>query len=111
MATYVNETRKENDFIINWYSNGTHHIWETKYYGIPAPIYIKGRANLPYFVGTALMEGGDIITTIPETAERVGVVTSGPIEEVSLAGYETEEVKEFDGLKFIWYSNSAEVEP
>src|SRR3989338_9329382 len=85
VATYVKESKTEGDYLINWYSNGTHHIWETKYYGIPAPIYIKGRANLPYFVGTALMEGGDIITTIPETAERVGVVTSGPIEEVSLA--------------------------
>ena len=110
VATYVKESKTEGDYLINWYSNGTHHIWETKYYGIPAPIYVSGEGDLPFFVGTALMEEGDLISEIPEGIERVGVVTSGPIEEVSLPGYEQDAIKEFDGLKFIWYLKTAEVE-
>ena len=104
MANYVKEVKTEEDFLINWYSNGTHHIWETKYYGIPAPIYVPPEGgDLPFFVGTALMEEGDIIREIPETVESVGVVTSGPIEEINLPGYKQETLKEFGGLKFVRY--------
>jgi hypothetical protein len=101
-SEYVKSVLKDGDFLINWYSNGTHHIWETKYYGIPAPIYAPV-GELPFFVGTALMEEGDIIREIPEDARRIGVVTSGSVEEVSLAGYTESEAKDFRGLKFIWY--------
>ncbi|OGM37158.1 hypothetical protein A3F01_05605 [Candidatus Woesebacteria bacterium RIFCSPHIGHO2_12_FULL_38_11] len=107
MATYVKEIKSEDDFLINWYSNGTHHIWETKYYGIPAPIYVSREGELPFFVGTALMEEKDIIHQIPDGVSRVGVVTSGPIEEISLTGYKQDEIKRFDGLKFVWLSASA----
>ena len=103
LAAFVKETRQEGDFIINWYSNGTHHIWETKYYQIPGPIYVSGQAELPYFVGTALMEESDIITKLPENISRVGVVTSGPVEEISLPGYTKEEEASFSSLKFVWY--------
>jgi len=102
LASYVLETREEGDYLINWYSNGAHHIWETKYYKIPAPIYVEGDDHLPYFVGTALMEDGDIVNTIPNNAKRVGVITSGPIEEVDLNNYTKKEIKEFKGIKFIW---------
>jgi hypothetical protein len=100
-SEYVKSELQEDDFLINWYSNGTHHIWETKYYGIPAPIYAPGEGDLPFFVGTALMEEGDIIREIPKETEKVGVITSGPIEEVSVPGYTESKVKEFDRLKFI----------
>lgn len=102
LAAYIKETQKEEDFLINWYSNGTHHIWETKYYGIPAPIYVaEGGGELPFFVGTALMEPEDIIREIPEGDSRVGVITSGPIDEVNLPGYTESEIVSFDRLKFI----------
>ena len=104
MAAYVRQVKQKDDFLINWYSNGTHHIWETKYYGIPAPIYAPSEGELPFFVGTALMEEGDIIREIPEEIERVGVITSGPVEETNLPGYKKDEVVEFDGLKFVWYT-------
>lgn len=94
---------RSDDFLINWSSNGTHHIWETKYYGIGAPIYIpEGSGNLPFFVGTALMMEGDIIRNIPPGTERIGVITSGPVEEVEVAGYEIDEVKTVDKLKILW---------
>ena len=106
LATYVKETRREGDFIINWYSNGTHHIWETKYYQIPGPIYVSGDGELPFFVGTALMEESDIITKLPEGATRVGVVTSGPVEEISLPGYTKEQEALFGSLSFVWYQKN-----
>jgi len=104
LATYVKQTQEQGDFIINWYSNGTHHIWETKYYGIGGPIYVPGEGNLPFFVGTALMEKGDVIDKLPQNIGRVGVVTSGPVEEIALPGYTKEEQRAFGSLKFVWYA-------
>lgn len=105
-SEYVKSELKEGDFLINWNAS-SHHLWETKYYEIPAPIYIPpSGGDLPFFVGTALMEENDIIREIPEETGRVGVVTSGSIEEVSLPGYTESAVKDFDGLKFIWYEKS-----
>jgi len=105
MAAYIKEAKTENDFLVNWYSNGTHHIWETKYYQIPAPIFLpEGKKDLPFFVGTALMEEGDVISEIPKGVQRVGVITSGPIEEVRIPGFKKEKVKEMNRLKFIWFT-------
>ncbi len=102
LATYVKETKKEEDFLINW-NSGAHHLWETKYYGIPAPIYIPSGGELPFFVGTALMEEGDIVQELPEN-ERVGVVTSGNPDEVELPqNYEQSDRKAFGDLTFTWY--------
>jgi mannosyltransferase len=90
------------DYLINWNSNGTHHIWETKFYGIDAPIYsTKKGSDLPFFVGTALMGPDDIVFDIPSWATRVGVVTSGPVEEVKLPSYKVTQVKEVKDLKYI----------
>jgi hypothetical protein len=105
LAVYVNSELKPNDFIINWNSNGTHHIWEAKFYGINAPIYSpNGKNDLPFFVGTALMEESDIINSIPDKTKRIGVVTSGPIEEISIPGYTEVKNKNFGNLKFVWYN-------
>jgi 4-amino-4-deoxy-L-arabinose transferase-like glycosyltransferase len=102
LASFVKETRSKNSAIINWYSNGAHHIWETKYYGIEGPIYVPSGDELPFFVGTALMQEGDIVRKLPG-AEKIGVITSGPVEEVILKGYTKNAVKSFDSLKIIWF--------
>lgn len=102
MSKYVNSTRTEDDFLINW-NAGAHHLWETKYYGFDSPIYIPDGGNLPYFVGTALMEKEDIVREIPSTASRVGVTTSGSVENIKLPGYEEDKRMEMDNLKFVWY--------
>jgi uncharacterized membrane protein len=102
LSTYVHQTINDGDYVINWNSSA-HHLWETKYYGFPAPIYIEGDGELPYFVGTALMEDSDIIRKIPVEAKRVGVVTSGAIEDINLPGYTEGDTWENRGLKFIWY--------
>ena len=102
LSQYVQSERQEGDYLINWNSSG-HHLWETKYYNFPAPIYIPDGGELPYFVGTALMGEEDIIYRIPQNTVRVGVVTSGPIEEITLPGYTEIESHNFNQLKFVWY--------
>lgn len=100
LASYVKSTQQEGDFLINWNSSA-HHLWETKYYEIPAPIYVP-EGELPFYVGTAQMTDKDILKEIPEDVLRVGVVTSGSIDEVSLDDYTEEESRTFGELKFIW---------
>jgi hypothetical protein len=109
LAAYVKETRQEGDFLINW-NAASHHLWETKYYGIPAPIYVPGGEELPFFVGTALMEEEDVISKFPEGTARVGVVTSGPVDEVNLPGYTLDVIKNLRhpwagaaDINFVWY--------
>lgn len=101
LATYVLENQMPEDARLNWNSNGAHHLWETKYYGIDAPIYSESGADLPFFVGTALMEPGDITQEIPD-AEKIAVITSGEVEEVYLEGYELSDYKDFNGAKVVW---------
>jgi hypothetical protein len=97
----VKSELRSGDYLINWNSS-SHHLWETKFYGIPAPIYIpKTGGTLPFFVGTALMTDADIVNEIPEGTERVGVVTSGPVEEINVPGYTESEVRTSGNLKFV----------
>lgn len=105
MSGYVKETIREGDLLINWNSSA-HHLWETKFYGIPAPIYIPRDGELPYYVGTALMEEEDILRKIPKNADRVGVLTSGNWDEIKLNGYKIEDKKELGNLKFGWFVKS-----
>lgn len=102
MSNYVKESIRSGDLLINWNSSA-HHLWETKFYGIPAPIYIPGEGELPYYVGTALMDKSDVLRKIPNYVQRVGVITSGSWDEVKLDGYRIEEKKELGNLKFGWY--------
>lgn len=109
MAEYVKETKRGDDILINW-NAAAHHLWESKYYGIPAPIYLPDEQSLPFFVGTALMTEEDIIRKIPQKLpdkvklQKVGVITSGSVDEISLPNYTEKEVKVFGELKFIWLS-------
>lgn len=75
-----------------------HHLWETKYYGLNAPIYSPG--ELPFFVGTALMEEDDVIKELPDVNE-LGVVTSAAVEEVDIPGYSIVSVKQIGDIKFL----------
>ena len=100
LAAYVQETRQEGDFLINE-DAGSHKLWESKYYGIPAPIYVPSGEELPFFVGTALMEEGDTIQEIPIT-KRLGVITFKEGAELKLPGFITTEEKRFGDLNFVW---------
>ena len=100
MAAYVKRIQKPGDFLINWNSTA-HHLWESKYYEIPAPIYIP-EGNLPYYVGTAQMTDKDILRKLPDV-KRIGVITSGNITEIKLPAYKEQSEKVFGELKFVWY--------
>jgi len=104
LASYVKETKRGDDFLINW-NAASHHLWETKYYGIPAPLYIP-EGELPFYVGTAQMTEKDILKEIPKKINRVGVITSGDIAEIELPYYTEIEAKTFGGLKFVWYQKT-----
>jgi mannosyltransferase len=100
MASYVKQTQKSGDILINWNSKA-HHLWEAKYYEIPAPLYVP-EGNLPYYVGTAQMTDSDILRKFPDV-QRIGVITSGEISEIKIPDYEEESTKTFGELKFVWY--------
>ena len=81
------------------YSGAAHHIWESKYYGLNAPIYSP--TTLPFYVGTALMEKNDIISQLPDE-KTLGLITSSPVEEVKIPDYRIIKFQQFGELKFIW---------
>lgn len=100
LAAYVKEAKREKDFLINW-PGAAHHLFETKYYGLLAPIYSPS-GPLPFYTGTALMEPGDIINKLPEIKGRLGVIGSGESPEASLANFNLLEKKTFASLYFLW---------
>lgn len=108
LAAYVSEEKRGDDFLINW-NSAAHHLWESKYYLIPAPIYIPKEGELPYYVGTALMTKDDIIRKLPEKISRLGVITSGNIAEINLPGYTKGEDRVFGSLKFVWFTPTPKV--
>lgn len=101
LAAYVKETKRGDDLLINW-NAASHHLWEAKYYRIPAPLYVP-EGDLPFYVGTAQMTEEDILREIPRKINRVGVITSGDIAEIELPLYTEGEAQTFGELKFLWY--------
>lgn len=100
-AAYVKTQAKADDFLLNW--NGrAHHIWETKYYGIPVPIYTPN-GPLPLYVGTAQMTPDDTVDKLPNKP-RVGLIASEDPKEISLPGYRMTFVKQFGELRFMWWN-------
>lgn len=103
LAAYVKTEKREGDYLVN--INGqAHHLWESKYYGIPAPIYTP-KGPLPLYVGTAQMKEEDTIGSLPKVEGRLGAITSEAVESVSLPGYRREEDKQFGDLAIIWFKN------
>lgn len=97
LANYV-KTETAGLALIN-YNATAHHLFESKYYGLKAPIYAP--EPLPFYTGTALMEENDVIKQLPDE-EKIGLISSAPPSEINLPGYTIEETKQFDGLWFLW---------
>lgn len=83
-ASWVKENSPKNTFIVN-YNGASHHIWESKYYGIEAPIYTPG-GELPFFVGTAQMTEKDTISQLPEV-KSIALISSESPDSVKVEGY------------------------
>ena len=97
LANFLKQEAK-NLPLIN-YNAAAHHLWESKYYGLQAPIYAP--QPLPFYTGTALMEKGDIIQNLPDE-KKIGVITSARVEEVEIPGYHQTKTQSFGQLSFIW---------
>lgn len=97
LANFV-KTEASDLSLIN-YNAAAHHLWESKYYGLKAPIYAPH--PLPFYTGTALMEKGDIIDKLPDE-EEIGAISSAPPEKVEIPNYTIEKTKKFDSLWFLW---------
>jgi len=102
LAESVKSQLEEGDFLIN-HNGRAHHLWESKYYGIPAPIYNPGEP-LPFYVGTAQMSDDDTIRVLPDV-KRIGVI-SDLGEDVNLPGYHKTTSKKFDNLEFSWWGKN-----
>ncbi len=81
------------------YNAAAHHLWESKYYGLSAPIYSP--QPLPFYTGTALMTKEDVVGSLLKE-KLIGVITSSPVEEVEIAGYHKTKSRQFGSLALIW---------
>ena len=100
LANFVKETRQQGDQLING-GGAAHHLFESKYYGIPAPIYTP-EGPLPFYTGTALMEPEDQIETLPD-APRLGIITSDNLDKfLELPDYQLESQHQFGKFQFLW---------
>lgn len=81
------------------FNAASHHLFESKYYGIPAPIYTP--TSLPFYTGTALMEKGDIIDSLPQVPEIL-VIASEPPEKVTFPGWKQKKSQTFQSLSLVW---------
>lgn len=102
MAGQIKQELKPGDILVN-YNGAAHHLWESKYYGLEAPIYSPG-GPLPLYVGTAQMKEGDVIYELPVVKkDRLGVVSTEPVETLVLPNYKMVENKQFGSLSFSWW--------
>jgi len=97
LAKYVKQ--EASDLTLINYNAAAHHLWESKYYGLEAPIYAP--TPLPFYTGTALMEKEDIINELPDE-EKIGAISSSSPQEVQIQGFELEKSQKFDSLWFLW---------
>ena len=101
LADFV-KSQAPNLTLIN-HNAAAHHLWETKYYGLKAPIYSP--QPLPFYTGTALMVEQDVIRELP-SEEQIGVITSAPVETVTIPGYHMTKFQQFGPLTFLWMKKS-----
>ena len=100
LSEYVKKEIQADDVLIN-FNGKAHHLWETKYYGLKAPLYVPG-ADLPYYVGTAQMTDQDIIKVLPKV-KRIGVIASEEPETIKIDGFELKSFIKFGELSFSWF--------
>ena len=99
LAKYVQSLDLKDTALIN-FNDQAHHLFESKYYQIPAPIYVP-EGELPFFTGTALMTETDTIKELPDKPQIIAI-TSGDPEKVELPNYQFAKEKSFGSLKLVW---------
>lgn len=103
LANYVKQNQKQKpEYGLINYNAEAHHLFESKYYGLKAPLYVP-QGSLPFYTGTALMEKEDIIYVLPDK-KKIMVISSGDPQKTFLPGYFLEEKVKFDSLYLLWFS-------
>lgn len=100
LAQYVKQQSQADDYLIN-YNGSAHHIWESRYYGLTAPIYVP-EGELPYYVGTAQMTPQDIVAQLPDK-NRIGVISSVEPNSMIINSYYLDNYQQFGPLTFSWF--------
>lgn len=100
LAEYAHRTKSSEYAIVN-YPGRAHHLFESKYYGLWAPLYVP-EGDLPFYTGTALMEAEDIIRTLPDK-EKIMLITSDDPKDIKLPGYNFLEDRKFGSLHLVWF--------
>jgi hypothetical protein len=103
LSEYIKKEAQADDVLIN-FNGKAHHLWETKYYGLRAPLYVP-EGELPYYVGTAQMTDQDIIKVLPKV-ERIGVIASEEPETIKIDGFGLKSFIKFGELSFSWFEIS-----
>ena len=98
-ADWIKTNVSQNTFIVN-YNGKAHHLWETKYYGIKAPIYSPG-GPLPFYVGTAQMTTSDVVFKLPAD-KPIGLISSNDPQSIKIKGYQIKKFHQVNSLYFIW---------
>jgi len=101
-AQLVKEKQKEENFYLLNYNGHAHHLWESKYYQLHAPLYVPNNA-LPFFVGTAQMTPADLVSHLPKN-KTIGFITSDPPETIEIEGYRQKTVYTVDSLSLVLFS-------
>lgn len=100
LSQWIKENVSEETFLVN-YNGASHHLWETKYYQIKAPIYAPG-GKLPFYVGTAQMTEEDVINQLPEN-QKIALISSDHPDLIKINGRQIESFENFDNsLYFVW---------
>lgn len=86
------------DLVINWHNSV--YFWESKYYGLEAPMYIPKNKPLPFYLGAALLEDEDIITHIPKEVSRLAIITGEDFEGIT--GFSLIAQFSKDGIHVFW---------
>jgi len=102
-TNWIKENVPSDAYLIN-YNGGAHHLWETKYYGLKAPLYAPG-GSLPFFVGTAQMKTDDIIYHLPDK-NTIGAISSDSPNKVEVPGYQVVNSYQQGPLYFIWLAKN-----
>lgn len=104
-AQWIKENISSNTVIVN-YNGKSHHLWESKYYGIEAPLLVES-GKLPFYVGTAQMTKDDVVGRLPENKE-IGVITSDDPYQIRISGHRVKDFYQLDSLYFVWLKDEKE---
>lgn len=98
LANFAQTYLDENYFLVN-YNGKAHHLWESKYYKLNAPLYVPS-GELPFYVGTAQMTKEDILRKLPE-GKKVVLITSDNPTQIKIKGWKTDKFETFDSSLYL----------